>query len=125
MGKITTSIDYETGLTIQKVIGQISAAEIKSTIDNYYKGKFTALILWDFSDAIMNLITPGDARGIALLTKKYAEIRPNGKTAMVFSSDLGFGLGRVYDSSQHIENPGVSYMSFRNFDDAQNWLMSG
>ena len=123
MSVIETSINKDADLTIQTVTGKISAKEISNAIENYFKGVLTKLVLWDFTNADLSSIKSIEIQDIVDVTKKYLNLRPVGKTAMVFSSDLGFGMGRMYGTKQEITKPdNISYMSFRDKGKALNWL---
>jgi hypothetical protein len=123
MGTIETFIDKEANLTIQTVNGIISGKEIMNAIDNYYNEISTKLILWDFTNADLKGIDSKDVKEIVYLTKKYAKLRLNGKTAMVFSSDFDFGMGRMYEIKQEVTSPEiVLHRSFKNRNEALTWL---
>lgn len=49
MGKIETLIDESKYMSIETITGGLTAIEIIQTIEEYYSGKATNLILWDFS----------------------------------------------------------------------------
>ncbi len=58
------------------------------------------------------------------ITKHFADQRKNGRTALVFASELGFGLGRMFDSMLEFDVSIVSYMVFLDYDTAMKWLLS-
>ncbi|MCJ7773604.1 MAG: hypothetical protein MUP22_10795 [Desulfobacterales bacterium] len=124
MSKIETFIDKQKDLTIITLTGEITTDEIIQKIEKYYSKDVTKLILWDFSEASLIKITSEEVQKIALLTKKYSEIRKGGKTTLVFVSDLGFGLGRVFEISKDIEGSMVARMIFRDKQEALQWLSS-
>ena len=41
---------------------------------------------------------------------------------MVFKSDTGYGLSRMYQAYADIEDIPIEYRAFHSFDDAMNWL---
>jgi len=122
MGNIDTQIDTQKDLTIQIVTGEITAQEIIAAIESYYQGVATRLILWDISQASLKKIRSEEVAQVAKLTQKYSRLRERGKTALLFSSELGFGLGRMYDINQDVERSELTHMSFRNRDEALAWL---
>ena len=63
-----------------------------------------------------------ELRDIANFTKQHEEFRRSGKTALVASTDLTFGLGRMYDTLVEIENLSHSVKVFRPMDEAIKWL---
>ena len=48
--------------------------------------------------------------------------RADGKTALVFSKNTGFGLGRMFGALSEIEDVQIEYMSFRSISKAKEWL---
>jgi hypothetical protein len=123
MATITTTIEPELGLTVQTVVGTATAREITGAIESYYAGPVTKLILWDFTDAQLSLITAGQIKDLVNLTKRYAASRVGGKTAFVASSDLGFGLGRMFEIQQDVNEAAISHQSFRTRAEALEWLL--
>lgn len=122
MGQIQTVIDKTKDLTIQTVTGEITAEEIINKIKEYYTGKTTSHILWDFSNASLGKISPEDIQKIVSLTKEFSHFRRDGKTAMVFSSQLGFGLGRMYDILHDVGKSKVTHKAFLDNESAMKWL---
>lgn len=126
MGTIETHSNKELNLTIHTVSGEVTAKELILEVETYYHlGEATRLILWDFSEASLTAITSKDVTWIAKHTSQYAGERIGGKTALVFSSDLGFGLGRMYDIRQDIEKSQLAHMCFRSRQEAMEWLTKG
>lgn len=123
MATFTTTIDSERELTAHTVTGTATAQELAGAINSYYAGPVTKLILWDFTDAQLNLITASQIKDLVDLTKRYAALRVGGKTAFVASSDLGFGLGRMFDIQQEANAAPVSHQSFRTKAKALEWLL--
>ena len=124
MGNIETLIDKQRDISVQTVTGKITADEIIQKIEDYYSKGITRSILWDFSKVSLVKITSEDVCKIAHLAKKYSGLRKGGKTALVFVSDLGFGLGRMYDIAQDIEESEVDHMVFRDKNSTMKWLSS-
>jgi hypothetical protein len=120
---IETTIDREKDLTIQKVTGEIHSEDIIAAIEGHYDRDFTNKVLWDFRDASYDAINLDQLESIAKETKRYSSLRSNGKTALVVESDLGFGLGRTFDSLMEFQVTEVAYMVFRDIDSAMKWLL--
>ena len=50
-------------------------------------------------------------------------MRKGGKSAFVFSKDVEFGLGRMFEAlSEGKEGMPVEYRSFRDINEAREWL---
>ena len=123
MSTIDTSIDISHQLTIQSVTGEVSSGEIANKIKTYYEGEPTKFILWDFSEALLNKITSSQVEDLVAMTKQYTGLRNGGKTALVFSSDIGFGLGRMFDIHQDLVGSDIPHMTFRSKELALKWLL--
>jgi hypothetical protein len=122
MGTIITEIDDLDDVAIHTFLGRVTANEIAGKIESYFSGAVNINVLWDFSEARMDEITSDNIRDFVEMAKRYAPVRKGGKTAMVFSTDLGFGLGRMFNAFQDIVKSPVSYKSFRNKSAALEWL---
>jgi hypothetical protein len=121
---IETVIDTNRRFTVHTITGEVSHEEISNKIKTYSKSGPTDLILWDFSEADLSKIALGHVETFISLTNQYSSFRNGGKTAFVFSSDLGYGLGRVFDSRLDLMDSKIPYMTFRSKEDALMWLFS-
>lgn len=122
MGTIETNINKQNDLTTHTVSGEIKAEEIIDKINSYYLGEVTKLILWDFSCAIIDNIKPKEIAQIAKLTNEFSKNRIGGKTALIVSSDLGYGFCRMYEIHHLILESPLNHMVFRNKAEALEWL---
>ena len=123
MAIIETTIDIDRQLTIQTVTGEATFAEIAHAIKTYYEGVVTKFVLWDSTQAVLDNVKANEVEALAALTKKCSGRRKGGKTALVFSSDLGFGIGRMFDTHHEILASAVSHGSFRSREEALKWLL--
>lgn len=124
MANITVTIESEKDLTIFTVEGNLTATEIIAFTKEYYSKHPTKLVLWDGSKGTVSSITALDFQKIAQKTKNQIEKRKGGKTALVGSFDIDFGLARMYGIYAEIERIPVQYRVFRNTDEAMVWLQS-
>ena len=120
MSKIETSIDYRLDLTVHTVFGDLTSQEILDKLETYYQGRPTTLILWDFTNATWSGISSNELHNTVMKAKKYS--RPGGKTALVFSKDADFGIGRMLEALAAIEDYDYKFGSFRSIKDAEKWL---
>ncbi len=104
------------------MIGKPTIEDSIDKIETYYAGKVTKYTLWDFTQSTSSVITNSDLRNIIKITKKYAELRRGGKTALVFNKLLDFGLGRMFETFAQIEDMPFELRSFRNMEKALEWL---
>jgi hypothetical protein len=122
MTHITKKIDSENGLTVFTVTGAVSAAEIIEAIRDFYEGTVTSNVIWDFSGSDLFKITAADVKHIANLSANYADRRPSGKTAIVGSDALTYGLLRMYEMIKEFDDLPFFTETFRNADEALKWL---
>ena len=93
---------------------------ILEKLEIYYQDKTTKRILWDLSDATWASITTEDLNKTVITAKKYS--RKGGKTALVFSKDIDFGIGRMLQTLGEIEEYDYVFGTFRNREEAMKWL---
>ena len=122
MASIESSIDYESKLTIHTVRGQVTVEEIIRKIKEYHSGEITMLVIWDFSEADVSKVSPEEVRSILPVGRKFAETRKVGKTALVFSTDSAYGLGRMYEAFTELEAFPVENRCFKSMKGAMQWL---
>lgn len=122
MGSIQTRHIATCGLTVRTVTGTITSAELLAAIQSFCAGPATPLLLWDVRAADLSALAADDVRLIARTVSGPAGSRAGGKTALVFASDLGYGLGRMFDSYVDAGGPDVEYRSYRSLPEALTWL---
>ncbi len=120
MAEIETSIDYQLDLTVHTVSGDLTSQEILDKLEIYYQGRPTTLILWDLTNATWSGIATDELYELVRKAKKYS--RKGGKTALVFSKDIDFGIGRMLEAFAEMEAYDYEFGSFRNRKDAKEWL---
>ncbi len=122
MGEIDTQIDPEGDLTIHTASGEISADEILDRIRSYYAGEVTSLVMWDLSDADLRSLTASDVQQFVDLTNSLTAPRAGGKTALVVSTTLAFGMARMYELSKDAAADQIDRKTFRDRKTALEWL---
>ena len=122
MAEITTTIDRSANLTVNIVRGEVTVPGTVDFLAEYSKTEPTKCILWDFTEALLEHLTAHDVRAIAQEVRRYAHLRPGGKTAMVVSSQFGYGMGRVIDQTQSATDSPVEFRTFRDRAAALAWL---
>jgi len=122
---ITSQIDQSSQLTTHIATGEISFTDIIKAIESFYKEKPTKNIIWNFHDVDKDALLSfsyNELKEIVRFTKQHEDLRRSGKTALVVSTDLEFGLGRMYDTLAEIENLSHSVKVFRSMDEAFKWI---
>lgn len=120
--EIKTVVDPQQDLTTYSVKGSITAGEIMKAIEDFYAGEPTRKVLWVMTEASFDELTSEDVRQLAETTEKFSHMRKTGKTALVFSADIGFGLGRMHEAFRDLHASPVRQESFRSLDEALRWL---
>jgi hypothetical protein len=120
---IQTSMYGLQDLTVHRASGTVTAEEILHKIAVYYLTETPAQkILWDFTAAAVKDISREDLRRIARTGKEYAVRRKGGRTALVFSTEVEYGLGRMFEAFAIIEEFPFEIRSFRSIESAGQWL---
>lgn len=122
MTKIIKEIDNELNLTIYTVKGDFELNLIFELIDKFYQSSHTLNLAWNLSEANLSKISLKEIQRIQYYAKKYNHLRKNGKTAFILSTDINFGIGRMYESIAEINNHHITHHVFRRLDDAINWF---
>jgi hypothetical protein len=122
MGKIETHIDLEKDLTIHTASGELSADEILRKIRSYYEGEVTRLLMWDLADADVRNLSASDVQEFVNLTNALTAPRAGGKTALVVSTTLAYGMSRMYEISKDVSDDQIGHRTFRDRKAALEWL---
>ena len=80
-----------------------------------------AKILFDASDLDFSKMKTSDINDLVKLDKELKEKRGKGKTTFVVSTEIGFGMIRMFElnRAESFESP---FMVFRKFPDAEKWI---
>lgn len=122
MGSITALTDNTNDLTIVTASGRLRAEEFIEWLEAYYAGEVTRFILWDLTKADLSTITSEEIEAHAKFFNQLAGPRKGGRSAFVFDSALGYGLGRMYQALSEIERVPIDFQIFWSIDDARQWL---
>lgn len=122
MSGINTSIDASKDLTVFTVRGEVCTSDVLSAIEAFYQGSPTSLVLWDLSAAVLAGVSAGDVSGIARMLKQTNKRAQRGKTALVGSEGVNFGMARMFESMAEMEDMPTEYAVFRTLEEARQWL---
>ena len=114
----------EQDLTVHDVTGPVSEMEMYDALENFYKQEPTALLLWDMSQSDVSHVTSDI---LQRFVKKSAELgvrRQGGRTAVIASEDLQYGLARMSEAFSEMESAPYSFRAFRTREEALLWLLS-
>jgi hypothetical protein len=120
---ITISVDQPNNLTTFIVDGPIYLAEIQAAIKRFYENTNpppSKHILWDLRNASVDKLRSDEAVQLANYAANFDKRKEIGKTAIVASSDVVFGVSRIFEA--HVINPSIKLNVFRDVDEAREWL---
>jgi len=123
---ITSQVDPIKNLTIYTLNGDLALDEILNAIQSFWEAhELTLNVLWDARRAKLTRLKSSDIERIAELIGRYThrfEERRGGKTAVVASSDLQYGLSRILGTFYEIKDFPTQFQTFRQMDEAIQWL---
>ena len=124
METITKRVEPENDLTLFVVVGKLTRDELVRTIHDFYESSITLNVIWDLTRCDLSQASTKDVEQVAFLSADYADTRRSGKTAVVGSDDLTFGLARMYELNKNLSNLAFETQSFRTIEEAYNWILS-
>jgi len=123
---ITSQIDKTRNLIIYTLTEELTLDDIQSTIKAFWEAhELTLNTLWDARRAKLTHLKSSDMENITALIGQYShrfEDREGGKSAVVASSDLQYGLSRILGTLYDIEDFPTQLKIFRIKDEAVEWL---
>ena len=115
-------IDRENDLATLTVTENISFDEIMALVEMFYDQP-TKNALWDLTAVSEINLTSEEIEQIASYQQRQkSAIRIEGKTAIVASKDLIYGLGRMFQSLSEMNRVPFAVMIFRTMEEAEAWL---
>jgi hypothetical protein len=79
-------------------------------------------VLWDFSKASLSRISSNQIETILDYIKQHAEKRAGGKTAIVVSKTLEYGMSRMIQTLSELISIPLEIKIFRSIEEAVQWL---
>jgi hypothetical protein len=123
---ITSQVDKTKNLIIYTMTGELTLDDIQNKIKSFWEAHdLTLNTLWDARSAKLTNLKSSDMERITALISRYRhrfEERRGGKSAVVASSDLQFGLSRVLGTLYEIKDFPAKLQIFRIMDEAMAWL---
>jgi hypothetical protein len=120
--RITTEVDNDNQLTTHTVIREVTFEDALTTLNQFWEGHQTKNVLWDLRKAVVADFSSKEAKIVSNYIKNHLEKRPEGKTAMVVSGDLEYGLSRMVQTLGEIRGLSLQIGVFRSFKEATLWL---
>ena len=124
---IIKQVEQSQQLTIFTGTGELSFEEVRNTIRSFYASKPTLNVLCDLRQASAERISSSQVNQIAELVQKLKRVRQEGRTAIVSTRDVTFGVARMLEALINIPNDDCSYelRVFRDIKVAARWLANG
>lgn len=123
---ITSQVDKTKNLVIYTLTGELTLDDIQSTLKAFWEAhELTLNTLWDARSAKLTNLESSDMGRITALIGQYThrfEERKGGKSAVVASSDLQYGLSRILGTLYEVEDFPTQLKIFRIKDEAVEWL---
>ena len=122
---IRLHIDQESRLTKFIASGTISIKDITTALESLFSGELTQNIVWDFRHSDPGeIFLPRKIKEIINFAKEDMRSRKKGKTAIVASSGIGYGLAKMHEAFAEIGNVPYPVRSFDSIDEALSWINS-
>lgn len=117
-------VNENSQLTTITVAWKAEFSELMSVLKNFFDDNTTDNLLIDLRNSALDNITPDHVINLCKYAKSRANGsgRVNGKTALVGSSDLQFGIGRMFETYSEIEESSIKVSVFRSMEKALSWL---
>jgi len=120
---ITSKMFPHENLTIFTGEGKISFSEASETIRSFSKSINpgpTKNVLWDLRKSSVASLTASQVTYLADLSNIDSEQRSGGKTAIVASQDINFGIAKEFEGqTMHLSR---EFVVFRDIDKAYKWI---
>ena len=97
---VTTEIDAKAGVVVNRAAGPLSLSEIKVTLEEIFGNREFQPgmgFVWDVRGGAIDAISSREIRGLADFVARRLEARGSGRLAIVVSTDLAYGIGRMVD----------------------------
>jgi hypothetical protein len=119
---ISSGPGFSPELTVHVVSGSVTTEEVRDAAVVFLQEAPTRLSFWDFTNAdfsgtqVSDLVTLFDA------LVPYTHRRRGGKTALLFNSTEGYGLGRLGEALAEIRSFPFEFKAFSDRKEARLWL---
>lgn len=97
-------------------------ADFYDCLARYYGGEVTSHTLWDATEIDVSTSNTDEMRELAQHVRKIADTRVGGKTAIVTSDDLGYGMSRMLEAFYEMAQVPFEIQVFRTIAEAKKWL---
>ncbi len=120
--RIETTTYPDEDLTIHRLAGALTSGDIIAKLADYFDGKQTSLVIWDFRNCEVSPVGFNGLREVAATGGRFSSGRVPGKTALVFVSKSAYGFGRTFETYAELKDLPIELRSFLSMDEAKAWL---
>ena len=85
-------------------------------------GRVTLRTLWDITEADVPAATADEICSLAHYVRNISDDRKGGKTAIISSDNLSFGMSRMLGTLYELEHVPFEVQVFRNLEEARGWI---
>ena len=122
--RILQSTDEEHDLTTVTVLGDVSAGQVRTQIITFLTTRPTRLVLWDIRNGTLSRLSSDDLRELVASGAPYADRRRGGRTAILCSKPVDFGISRMFGTFANIYHIPFEIHVFDEYEDAMSWLLA-
>lgn len=119
---VNTVIDRENDITRHIASGEVSDEEMFAAQKEFYENGPTRLQLWEMSECSVKDVTIGGMRTFIEKAAQLGKARENGRTAVIVSSQLQYGLARMAEAFGEFASLPFEFHAFKDRDTALAWL---
>ncbi len=119
---VSVKSDPHNDLTVFTASGVLTFDEVMETLREFYDAYPTRKVLWDLRAVTVQSITADELRQAVSFIKLHEDKRPQGRTALVGSTDLDSGLSRMGDAFADAGGIPWKIRVFRSMEEAMKWL---
>jgi hypothetical protein len=122
MGTISRITSAEEGITYFRVLEEVDAEQVLSQIISFLTGSPTRLVIWDIGGGTLRKLSASDLKMIIARAKPYTGSRAGGRTAIVCTNEVDFGLSRMFEAFAESYEIPFEIRVFRDREKARAWL---
>ena len=110
-------------LTVHMVRGPVRLKEIQEAAMAFLTDHPSRLSLWDFTGAEFSGLQVSELDPFFNRLRPFVHSRTGGRTALVFASAEGFGLGRMCEALAEVRGFPMGMKAFYSREEARRWLL--
>ena len=121
---VRTKMDPEKDCRYHTVTGELTLVRLKNALSAVYARpgfRYDQSSLWDLRKATTQHVSAAEVQSIAALVKKHWAGSEAARSALVVSTDLDYGMARMYEMLMEGEI-GPRVKVFRDMEEAKAWL---